>query len=452
MKSSNFLRKDIIVAPATPPGKGAIGIVRISGQKIDALIKGLLGISPKPRYAHVVNFYQQDQSKIDRGIAIYFPAPSSYTGEDVLELHAHGGVVVLDLLIRRILELGARLAKPGEFTERAFLNDKMDLVQAEAVADLIDSSTEQAARSAQRSIQGDFSKQIERLKNQLVELRTYIEASIDFVDEEIDFLAEGKIEIRIRDILSTVNRIWKSAHRGCLLRDGITIVLAGRPNAGKSSLLNHLAGKETAIVTEWEGTTRDILRESIQLDGLPVNIIDTAGLRHTEDKIERVGVDKAYRQIHEADRVLFLIDATNPGDYKALLRSLPEDISVTKIFNKIDLTGEPPRIVDKRGDTEIHLSIKTEQGLDLLRDHLKNCVGFENTVESEFIARRRHLAALENTESHLTNSLNIITNDSGLELLAEELRLAQNNLSEITGEFTNEDLLGEIFSNFCIGK
>lgn len=452
MLSETPFHTDTIVALATPPAKGAIGIVRVSGSNVQELMKGILGFSPTPREACLAPFLEHDGSVIDTGIAIYFPAPRSYTGEDILELQGHGGIVVMDMLLRRLVSLGARMARPGEFTERAFLNNKIDLAQAEAIADLIESGTEKAARCAQRSMQGEFSKRINVLKDLLIELRMYTEASIDFVGEDIDFLSEGNIADRLQGLLTNIESVGKTARQGHLLRDGMTIVIAGRPNAGKSSLLNVLAGKETAIVTEWEGTTRDVLRESIQIDGMPLHIIDTAGLRETEDQIEKVGIERAYGEINNADRVLFIIDDSNPANEQELPASFPTNIKVTKVFNKIDLTGTEPKLLETRNGTEISISVTEGKGLDLLVKHLKQCVGYNQDTEAVFIARRRHLEALQQAEIYVHNAITALQQNYGCEILAEELRLAQNAVSEVTGEFTSEDLLGQIFSGFCIGK
>ena len=429
-----------------------MGIVKVSGSNIQSLMQGILGFLPNPRSAHRSSFIDCDNSVIDSGIAIYFPAPHSYTGEHVLELQGHGGIVVMDMLLKRLCGLGARMARPGEFTERAFLNNKLDLTQAEAIADLIESDTEKAARCAQQSMQGEFSKRIKAIKDVLVNIRMYIEASIDFVDEDIDFLSDGNIEKRLHELLSNIASLKKTAQKGCLLRNGMTIVIAGRPNAGKSSLLNFLSGNETAIVTEWEGTTRDVLRETIQIDGMPLHIIDTAGLRQTENQIEKEGMKRAYKEIEKADRLLYIVDSAIPSDDVKLFETFPNSLKITKIFNKIDLTGIKPKRVDTSEFTEIFMSIKYDQGTDLLIDHLKQCVGFDQNTEAVFTARRRHLVALDETENYIHNAVNTLGQNIQCELLAEDLRLAQNTLSTITGEFTSDDLLGEIFSGFCIGK
>ena len=443
---------DTIAAIATPPGRGGIGVIRISGPAVPDLLPALLGQAPPPRQAHFGPFFDAGAQAIDHGLALHFPAPRSFTGEHVLELHAHGSPVVLDQLLRRILELGARLARPGEFSERAFLNDKIDLAQAEAIADLIDSTTESAARSAQRSLQGDFSRRIHELVEALIQLRLYVEASIDFTDEDIDFLSEGRIGEQLGALAERLKAIRASARQGCLLRDGMTVVIAGRPNAGKSSLLNRLTGRDTAIVTAIAGTTRDTLREFIQLDGLPLHVIDTAGLRDdTDDPVEQEGMRRARAEIAAADRILLLIDDHDPGDSETLLGSLPPELPVTRIHNKIDLSGHPPGLSNDGNGPRIHLSLKTGVGVDSLIAHLKASVGYDSGAEGVFTARRRHLDALDRARQATDNALARLRTGEP-ELLAEELRLAQHSLGEITGEFTSDDLLGRIFSSFCIGK
>lgn len=401
--------------------------------------------------AHFTAFLEQDQSVLDSGIALYFPAPASYTGEDVLELQAHGGSVVLNMLLKRVLALGARLAKPGEFTERAYLNNKLDLAQAEAVADMITSSTEQSVRSAQRSMQGVFSEQINSLIIELTELRIYIEAAIDFVDEEIDFLTDGVVENRLISLMQRLEEIQQTARQGRLLRDGMTVVLAGKPNAGKSSLLNALAGHDAAIVTDIAGTTRDVLRECIQLDGMPLHIIDTAGLRESNNVVEQEGVRRAYEEIRKADKVLLLIDIRDKETQPAI-DSIPEGLDITTLFNKIDLVNRTPEIKTTESGTQIYLSIKTGAGLDLLAHHLKQSVGYNDATENLFIARTRHLEALGKSHDLVQNALQQLQTTQASELVAEDLRQAQQALAEITGEFTSDDLLGKIFSSFCIGK
>ncbi len=446
----NNLENDTIAAVATPPGNGGIGIIRISGPAVQRIAGLLTSKTLQPRYAAFTDFLDGNNNVIDSGLVIYFPAPHSYTGEDILELQGHGGAVVLDMLLRRVLSLGARLAKPGEFTERAFLNNKLDLAQAEAVADLIESSTEQSVRSAQRSMQGVFSKQIHELVDELTELRIYVEAAIDFVDEEIDFLSDGVVEDKIAGLLEKVRGILKTAQQGRLLRDGMTVVLAGKPNAGKSSLLNSLAGHEAAIVTDIAGTTRDVLRERIQIDGMPLHIIDTAGLRESDNAVELEGIRRAHAEIEKADKILLLIDSREP-ESESVIHTLPSGIDITKIYNKIDLLGIEPEIVETEHGTQIYLSIKTGQGMELLTEHLKKSVGFNDAAGDVFIARRRHIEALKKAENSVKNALRQLQHRVG-ELVAEDLRQAQNSLAEITGEFTSDDLLGKIFSSFCIGK
>ena len=441
---------DTIAAIATPPGNGGVGIIRISGPAALDIAQHITHKTPKPRYAQLCQFRDADDSVIDSGLALYFPGPASFTGEDTLELQGHGGSVVLDMLLRRILSLGARLANPGEFSQRAFLNNKIDLAQAEAIADLISSGTEQAVRSAQQSMQGVFSEQINELIDELIELRVYIEAAIDFVDEEIDFLSDGTVANKIEQLHSRIQKIHATAQQGRLLHDGISVVLAGKPNAGKSSLLNALAGHEAAIVTDIAGTTRDVLRERIQIDGMPLHIIDTAGLHDSECVVEQEGIRRAHREITNADKVLLLMDSTDSENH-ALLETLPSDINVTRVFNKIDLSGLPAHIIEKPAQVEIYLSAKTGVGLDLLKDYLKRSVGFGETSDNVFIARRRHLQAL-NLAQHAVANAGLQLSNHAPELVAEDLRQAQTSLSEITGEFTSDDLLGEIFGSFCIGK
>ncbi|MEI6336784.1 MAG: tRNA uridine-5-carboxymethylaminomethyl(34) synthesis GTPase MnmE [Methylococcaceae bacterium] len=446
-----LLNQDTIAAIATPPGNGGVGIIRISGTLVTEIAKHLLNKSLIPRHALFTSFINNDDSVIDSGISLYFPAPASYTGEDILELQGHGGSVVLDMLLRRVLSLGARLANPGEFTERAFLNNKLDLAQAEAVADLIESSTEQSARSAQKSMQGVFSAQINELVTELTELRIYVEAAIDFVDEEIDFLTDGVVEKRIIRLLQSIQQIQKTAQQGRLLRDGMTVVLAGKPNAGKSSLLNALAGHEAAIVTDIAGTTRDVLRERIQLDGMPLHIIDTAGLRESDNSIEKEGIRRAHEEILKADKILLLIDAREP-ETEELLKTLPANIDITKVYNKIDLLGRAPEIKQTENGYSCYLSIKTGAGMDLLKQHLKQSVGFNEATDNVFIARRRHIEAIRAGYQFVESALNQLQVSQAGELVAEDLRQAQMSLAEITGTVTSDDLLGKIFSSFCIGK
>ncbi len=447
----NITYLDTIAAIATPPGNGGVGIIRISGTLVPEIAKHLINRPLTPRLALYSSFTDDDGSVIDSGISLYFPGPASYTGEDILELQGHGGSVVLDMLLRRVLSLGARLANPGEFTERAFLNNKLDLAQAEAVADLIESSTEQSVRSAQKSMQGVFSVQINELVDELTELRTYVEAAIDFVDEEIDFLTDGVVENRLVKLQQRIEQIEKTAQQGRLLRDGMTIVLAGKPNAGKSSLLNALAGHEAAIVTDIAGTTRDVLKERIQLNGMPLHIIDTAGLRESDNAIEREGIRRAHQEIKNADKILLLIDAREP-EIESILKTLPSGCNITQVYNKIDLIGIAPKIKQTESGSHIYLSIKTGDGMELLTQHLKQSVGFNEATDNVFIARRRHIEALNNGHRFVDCALNQLRGSQAGELVAEDLRQAQNSLAEITGKFTSDDLLGKIFSSFCIGK
>lgn len=442
---------DTIAAIATPPGNGGVGIIRISGSLVINIAEQLLPKIPVPRVASYSAFLDVDASVLDSGIVLYFPAPASYTGEDILELHGHGGSVVLHMLLRRILSLGVRLAEPGEFTKRAFLNDKLDLTQAEAVADLIESSTEQSVRSAQKSMQGVFSKQVNNLIEELIELRTYVEAAIDFVDEEIDFLTDGIVQKRIGNLLERIEKIQQTAQQGRLLRDGMTLVIAGKPNAGKSSLLNVLAGYDAAIVTDEAGTTRDVIRERVQIDGMPLHIIDTAGLRESDNPVEQEGIRRAKNEINNADKVLLLMDGREPEPI-ALLETLPSHLDVTYLYNKIDLLDLSPSIVQTDSKTQIWLSVKTGAGISLLINHLKQSVGFNDKTESVFIARTRHLEALGKAYELTKSALVQLQFQQAGELVAEDLRQAQQSLCEITGEFHSDDLLGKIFSSFCIGK
>jgi tRNA modification GTPase len=445
---------DTIAALATPPGRGGVGIIRISGPRAPHIAETVLGRCPTPRRAEYRPFTDEAGEVLDTGIALYFPAPHSFTGEDVLELHGHGGPVVLDLLLRQTLALGARLARPGEFSERAFLNGKLDLAQAEAVADLIDSASAQAVRLAVRSLQGAFSRRVHQLVDTLTELRLYVESAIDFPEEEIDFLADGQVQARLDAVRTELETTQAAARQGNLLREGMTVVIAGRPNAGKSTLLNALAGRDTAIVTDTPGTTRDVLREHIQLDGLPVHIIDTAGLRDSNDAVEQEGVRRAWAEIERADRILLLHDASQVIDEQE--RALHERLAqvgppIIVVHNKIDLVADTPP-VGLAGGSELRLSARSGEGMAALREHLKACVGYQADGEGEFMARRRHLDALARARAHLERGAEQLQTHAAGELLAEELRLAQQALGEITGEVTADDLLGRIFSSFCIGK
>lgn len=447
------LAADTIAAIATPPGRGGVGIVRISGVGAQLVAQGVLGRLPGPREAHYGAFFDSQQQPIDWGIALYFRAPASFTGEDVLELHGHGGPVVLDLLLRRVVELGARLAAPGEFSRRAFMNDKLDLAQAEAIADLIESQTQAAARSAVRSLSGRFSELIYALVGDITRLRVYVEAAIDFPEEEIDFLADSHVETELLGLIERVLELSRKAHIGRLLRDGMTLVIAGLPNAGKSSLMNALTGQDSAIVTDVPGTTRDVLREQIDIDGLPVHIVDTAGLREVNDDVEREGVRRARHEITRADHALWVFDAYQDPDALGLANAdLPDTLAVTRVRNKADLVDAPIGRHDQKGMPEISLSAKTGAGVDVLRDYLKGLVAYDGAAEGDFSARRRHLDAIARAQAALLAGQEALAKGRSGELLAEDLRQAQLALSEIIGEFSADDLLGEIFSSFCIGK
>jgi tRNA modification GTPase len=449
---------DTIAALASAPGRGAVGVIRVSGADVPRIAARILGFLPAPRLAQLTNFLDARGEPIDRGLALYFPAPFSLTGEHVLELQGHGGALVGDLLLKRLLELGCRMARPGEFSERAFLNGKIDIAQAEAIADLIDAGTTAAARAAVRSMQGEFSARIHALQARITELRLAVEAAIDFPDEELDSLPGSVLGHGIGEILSGFESITAAARQGALLREGLNVVIAGPPNAGKSSLLNKLVGDEIAIVTDQPGTTRDVLRQHLHLDGLPLNLIDTAGLRHTENIIEAEGVRRALNEMQRADRVLYILDAaagTRTGesiDFSAALEELPPGVPVTLIFNKIDLTGAAPQVDESSSPPRVFLSAKTGAGLELLRAHLKASAGYSGGESGAFSARRRHLDALARAKTCVVQAAETLQATHAFELFAEELRRAQLALSEITGEFTSDDLLGEIFSSFCIGK
>ncbi len=459
---------DTIAAIASPPGRGAIGVIRVSGPNVKPVAAAILGALPTPRSAHLSRFLDADGAALDQGLALYFPAPASYTGEDVLELQGHGGAVVLDGVLQRLLTLGCRMARPGEFSERAFLNGKLDIAQAEAIADLIDAGTTAAARAAVRSMQGEFSARVNDLQSRITELRSYVEAAIDFPDEEIDFLSDDALTGRLSRVFAGFDSITAAARQGTLLREGLNVVIAGKPNAGKSSLMNALAGDEVAIVADLPGTTRDLLRHSIHLDGLPLNIVDTAGLRSAADVVEAEGVRRARHEITRADRVLYIVDssavepltagAPEAAWWAAERAQLPTGVPVTVVFNKIDLTATPPHMEDV-GPAEnaglpprAFVSARTGAGLDLLRAHLKASVGFHDAESGALAARRRHLDALNRARQHVQSAADTLMTARAFELFAEDLRLAQQALGEITGEFTSEDLLGEIFGSFCIGK
>jgi tRNA modification GTPase len=445
---------DTIAAIATAPGHGGVGVIRISGSNLLPFAFALTGKTPKPRYATLTDFKAADSAAVDSGILLFFPAPYSFTGEDVLELQGHGGPVVMQMLLARCLDLGARLAEPGEFSRRAFLNGKMDLAQAEAVADLIDAATASAARSAVRSLQGEFSRAIGELNEELINLRMLVEATLDFPEEDIDFLKAADAFGRLDRLQRKLTEIFDRAGQGKLLQSGLHVVLAGQPNVGKSSLLNRLAGDELAIVTPVAGTTRDALRSTIQIEGIPLHIIDTAGLRETEDEVEKIGIERSWREIERADVVLLLVDArsgVSAADREILAR-LPERLRRITVHNKIDLSGAMAERHDEADGVAISLSVRTSQGIDLLRSELLRIAGW-HPVEDVFIARERHLRALAAAQEHIAAAGRVIRRERpALELFAEELRLAQRALGEITGEFSADDLLGVIFSRFCIGK
>ncbi|MEC8525295.1 MAG: tRNA uridine-5-carboxymethylaminomethyl(34) synthesis GTPase MnmE [Pseudomonadota bacterium] len=460
------VHQDTITAIATAPGRGGVGIIRVSGEKAMQVANAILGYEPKPRYAHYGPFKGADGTVLDEGIALFFPNPNSFTGEDVLELQGHGGPVVLDLILKEVVGLDCRMARPGEFSERAFLNDKLDLAQAEAIADLIDSASEHAARCALRSMQGEFSKRVHELLDQLIHLRMYTEAAIDFPEEEIDFLSDGKVEAMLTDVEQALESVLKEANQGAILREGMNVVIAGRPNAGKSSLLNALAGQDRAIVTDIAGTTRDVLKEHIHIDGMPLHIIDTAGLRDAPDEVERIGIQRAWDEISKADRVLLMIDSTtDETDPEKLLHALYDERGleqqtddllasgrVTVIRNKADLSTETVGLDTSGSYPTIALSAKQNIGVDTLREHLKDVMGYNAASEGGFLARRRHIDALNRAKDALAYGRQQLEGMGAGELLAEDLRMAQNALNEITGAFTADDLLGEIFGSFCIGK
>ncbi len=463
--------QDPIAAIATAPGRGAVGIVRVSGKELQPLLHAVCGRQPRPREATYTAFLDHAGEAIDHGLAIYFCAPNSFTGEDVLELQAHGGPVVLQLLLARVIEAGAaiqgengqprlgglRLALPGEFSERAFLNGKIDLTQAEAIADLIDASTEAAARSAGRSLSGAFAREIHALRDALIELRLLVEATLDFPEEEIDFLRKADAHGQLTRLQQALQTVLQRARQGALLREGIKVVIAGQPNVGKSSLLNALAGAELAIVTPVAGTTRDKVQQTIQIEGVPVHVVDTAGLREGEDEVEKIGIAHAWDAIESADVILFLHDLTRADapDYRVvdsviasrLAQKLPARVPVIHLWNKADAVLNPAHAEG------LTLSAKTGLGLGALRRHLLELAGWQSVPEGVYIARQRHVQALRQVDEHLAGaSAHLLCDAGALDLLAEELRLAQNALSEITGDYTSDDLLGAIFSRFCIGK
>ena len=448
---------DTIVAIATPPGRGGLGIVRVSGNNSGSIARSLTGknLAEKARIAHYCKILDADNSVIDKGIALFYSKPDSYTGEDVLEIIAHGSRVVLDTIVNRILTLGARRAGPGEFTERAFHNNKIDLVQAEAVADLIESTSTHAARSAVRSLEGEFSGRINLLKDELIQIRSLIEGALDFPEEETDFLADMDIKNQLQRCIARLDEILVRAQQGAVLKEGITATILGRPNVGKSTLLNRLAEKDIAIVTEEAGTTRDLLEQEILIDGLPVHLIDTAGLRQTTNKVEIEGTRRAREAATRSDIVLIMMECgvNDNSQLTELAQDITDDQKVVIIKNKIDLTGHGPERQSSNGRTEeIFLSAKTGEGIELLIDCLKEMAGIRDLFEDVFMARKRHIDALESTRNSIIEALNRHNQHNATELLAEDLRQAQQRLNEITGEFVTDDLLGEIFSRFCIGK
>jgi tRNA modification GTPase len=448
---------DTIVALASAPGRGAVAMIRVSGTDVPRIAGAMLGGLPPPRTAHLASFLGPDGIALDQGLALYFPAPASYTGEHVLELQGHGGVVVVDALLKRLLALGCRMARPGEFSERAFLNGKLDIVQAEAIADLIDAGTAAAARAAVRSLQGEFSSHIHALQSLITGLRSYVEAAIDFPDEEIDFLKDAALHQRLAEVFAAFDAVHAAARQGTLLREGMNVAIAGKPNAGKSSLMNRLAGADIAIVADVPGTTRDVLRQHLHLNGMPLNLVDTAGLRSATDAVEAEGVRRARAEIARADHVLYVLDVGLAADRDAAqwrreLAELPSGIPVTLIFNKIDANGVAPGVDTREMPAQIFLSARTGEGMDLLRAHLQRSAGYLDSESGALSARRRHLDALARARRHVAEAADTLNTTRAFELFAEDLRLAQRSLAEITGEFTSEDLLGEIFGSFCIGK
>ena len=462
-----------IAAQATAPGRGGVGIIRVSGPEAKKVAKVILGKVPEIRKAEYLPFYDNylvnKRQVLDQGIALYFKGPNSFTGEDIIEFQGHGGPIILDMLLKAILAIpNVKMAKPGEFSEQAFLNDKLDLTQAEAIADLINSSSEQAARSALHSLQGDFSKLVNQMVESIIHLRMYVEAAIDFPEEEIDFLADKKVVTDLKAIISRVEAVRKQAQQGSIIREGMRVVIAGKPNAGKSSLLNALSGKQSAIVTDIAGTTRDVLAEQIHIDGMPLHIIDTAGLRESDDIVEQIGIKRAWQEINQADRVLLMVDASEKHSvlkderdiksfYPEFFAKLPEKIGLTLIRNKADVNDAKTGFSEftdnnNKQHSIITLSAKTGDGVNSLKEHLKAIMGYQGNTEGSFMARRRHLVALENTHEHLITGLEQLESFVAGEILAEELRICQQELDQITGEFTSDDLLGKIFSSFCIGK
>jgi len=451
IRNQNWNRSDTIVAIATPPGRGGIGIVRLSGSGLAPVAQALMGRVLVPRQATHGIFLDASGVALDDGLAIYFPGPASYTGEDVLELHGHGSPVVMQMLLKRCVELGARLAEPGEFTRRAFLNDKLDLAQAESVADLIEAATETAARCALRSLRGDFSKTVDAMVQQLIDLRMLVEATLDFPEEEIDSVDRSSMELRLVRLRADLDRALDSGRQGSLLRTGLQVVLAGQPNVGKSSLLNRLAGEDLAIVTPIPGTTRDTVRQAMHIEGVPLHIIDTAGLRDTTDEVEVMGIARTWAAIEGADLLVLIVDATRgvTAEDQAIAARLPQGLRRLTVHNKTDLLQQSPRVRVSNEGSEIHLSAKTGTGINLLKAEILQIVGWRPGNEDLLMARERHLAALSEASAALERAGKAIGQP---ELFAEELRLAQSSLSAITGNYTADDLLGEIFSRFCIGK
>lgn len=451
------MSKPTIAAIATAPGRGGVGIVRVSGSKSADIAALLLGLTPPPRYAHYGPFRDEHGLVLDHGIALFFPNPHSFTGEDVLELQGHGGPVVLDMILQAVLACGAQHARPGEFTERAYLNDKIDLTQAEAIADLIEASSTEAARQAMNSLQGAFSQEIRQLVEALIHLRMYVEAAIDFPEEEVDFLTDGRIANDLGKLLVRLDAVFQTARQGVVMREGMKVVIAGRPNAGKSSLLNALAEREIAIVTDIAGTTRDVLKEHIHIDGIPLHIFDTAGLRESDDAVEKIGIQRAWQQIDDADRILLLVDVTDPSQTEVdqhwpQFFEQPYLHKLTLVFNKCDRLNGSSTPFPNIDIPTLLISAKTGEGLQSLKDHLKQNLSLSGTLEGGFSARRRHLEALAKARTYLDAGHLQLTQHAAGELLAEDLRLAQNCLNEITGDFSSDDLLGRIFSDFCIGK
>lgn len=447
----NSPERDVIAAIATAPGRGGIGVVRVSGPRLAGMALQLLGKVPPARVATRAAFRDEGGRPIDDGIALYFPAPGSYTGEDVLELHGHGGEIVMRLLLQRCLKLGARLAEPGEFTRRAFLNEKLDLAQAEGVADLIEAATEAAARCALRSLRGEFSALIDSLVERLIDLRMLVEATLDFPEEEIEAVDRQAAQERLARLRADLDHVIVQGRQGSVLRTGLQVVLAGQPNVGKSSLLNRLAGEDLAIVTAVPGTTRDAVRQTVQIEGVPLSIIDTAGLRETRDEVEAIGISRTWQTIERADVLLLVVDAAGgiTSRDREIIARLPRQLRRVVVFNKIDLVGESAHLAETGGETHVWLSAKNGEGLDLLRNALLSIAGWQTTGEDLFLARERHIVALERASACLARAADVLDRT---ELFAEELRLAQHDLGAITGEYSADDLLGEIFSRFCIGK